>query len=157
MKRTSPMQKFDQNKRAKGSNAAVGARGTAICSPSTWLLLGLFLGLAGVGALAILEFTIWNEVPPALVGLWEIQEGPQQDSTFEFFRNGTLEVHLQEKKKDVPYKTQVHMRGRTLVEIKKDPFTREQKTSESLIRELTADTLILETEKGDVLKMVRIE
>ena len=151
--------KLQRLKRERASKRAeyLPDRKNALFSSSTWLLLGLSLALAGVGALTILEFTVWNKLPPALVGLWEIQEGPQKDGTFEFFRNGTMEVRLQDKKKEVVHKTQVTVRDRTLVMTKKGPFTREEKTNESLIRELTADTLILELEKGDVLKMVRIE
>jgi hypothetical protein len=155
MNRAARLQKRKEQKQAQRANTDRGAVGWL--SSSTWILFGLLLALAGLGTLAVLEFTIWNKIPPALVGLWEIDGGPQKDTTFEFFRNGTLEVHLQEKKRDIAYKTQVHVRDRTLLETKKDPLTREEKTSESRIRELTADTLILETEKGDVLKMVRIE
>jgi hypothetical protein len=135
--------------RADGNRAGSGAR--------TWIMLGLCLMLAGIGTLAVFEFFIWNKIPPQLVGLWEIQEGPQKDSTFEFFRNGTMEVHLTGNKKEDAHKTQVTVRDRTLVETKKSLFTREEKTNKSLIRELTANTLILEPEKGEVLKLVRIE
>ena len=157
MNLTSRLQKLKKHKPAQGTKADLGVRADGWLSTSTWVLLGLGLALAGVGTLAALEFTFWNRVPPALVGLWEIQEGPQKDSTFEFFRNGTMEVHLQNKKKEVTHKTQVTVRDRTLVMTTKNPLTREETKNESLIRELTAETLILELEKGDVLKMVRIE
>ena len=57
-------------------------------------------GTCRVGALTGLEFTLWTRCPPRgwLVG--DPEEGPQKDQPpFEFFRDGTMEVHLQEKKK----------------------------------------------------------
>ncbi len=151
------LRQLKKHKEAQNVEAGHSASAGGWLSTSTWILVGLFPVLAGLGILTVFEFTLWNKIPPALVGLWEVEEGPQKDGTFEFFRNGTMEVHLQDKKKEVTHKTQVRVRDRTLVMTKKDFFTREEKTNESLIRELTADTLILELEKGDVLKMVRIE
>ena len=157
MNLTSRLEKRKEQKRLqRGEPHPRTGAGGWLCT-STWILLGLSLALAGVGTLAVLEFTLWNKVPPALVGLWEVQEGPQKDSTYEFFRNGTMEVWRQSKKKDVVHKMQVTVRGRTLVTREVNPLNREESKDESKIRELTANTLILEHEKGDVLKMVRLE
>jgi hypothetical protein len=124
---------------------------------STWVLVGLILILGGVGTLFVYEFFIWTKVPPALVGLWEINEGPTKGGTFEFFRNGTMEVLVPTKKREVNYTGRIIVRDKTLVEIARDPRTGEKATRKSLIRELTATTLILELENGDVLKLVRLE
>jgi hypothetical protein len=155
MKLTSRLEKLKQQKSSTSSDWDISKRPTVWFSTSTWVLLGLCLALGGLGALAVLDSLI--KIPPELVGYWEVQEGPQKGGTFEFFRNGTMEVHLQSKKKLVTHKAHVTVRDKALVMANKDPLTREETRSESIIRELTADTLILELEKGDVLKMVRIE
>ena len=54
-------------------------------------------------------------------------------------------------------KARVAVRDKTLVMIEKDPRTGGELRTKYTIRELTADTLILELEKGDFLKMVRLE
>jgi hypothetical protein len=123
---------------------------------STWVVIGLCALLAALGPLAVLEFFVWNKIPPALVGLWELREGPQKVSTFEFFRNGNMEVHQRIQKREVTRKMSGSVQGKTLRITAKDPRTGNDVTSESIIRELTADTLILE-ERGEVLRMVRIE
>jgi len=38
-----------------------------------------------------LNFRVWNKVPLALAGLWEVSEGLRQGDTF-VFRTGTLET-----------------------------------------------------------------
>jgi hypothetical protein len=155
MKLSARLETLKQQKRAEGADAGKDKRTTPWFGASTWVLLGLGLALGGVGDLAVRDFLI--KIPPELVGFWEIQEGPQKDGTFEFFRNGTLEVRLPAKKKDILHKTQVSVHDKTLVMTTKDPISREETKNEGVIRELTANTLILELEKGDVLKMVRIE
>jgi hypothetical protein len=137
---------------------AAAADGAAFgVSASAWVLLGLCLVLVGVGTLAYYEFFVWTKVPPELLGLWEIDDGPQKGGTFEFFRDGTMEVYLRAKKKAVTHKTQVTVRDKTLSMTTQNPLFGGEAANECMIRELTAETLILELERGDVLKMVRIE
>jgi hypothetical protein len=47
-----------------------------------WAVLGLGLLLAAGGTWAALEFFVWNKLPPALVGKWEVQGGPMSGGTF---------------------------------------------------------------------------
>jgi hypothetical protein len=161
MKLSSKLEKLKQRLQRRKKQAAKEAGHTAgrpaLPAASTWVLLGLCLLLAGLGTLAVFEFFVWTRVPPELVGLWEVEEGPQKGGTFEFFRDGTMEVHLQAKKRTVGYKMRVAVRDKTLVITPKGSQSPENTPAESIIRELTADTLILELEKGDVLKLVRIE
>jgi hypothetical protein len=154
MKLSARLNEIMQQKRAEEAHRE---RDRIRLAPRIWVLLGLSLALAAVGTMFVFDFFVWNKIPPALVGYWEVQEGPQKDGTFEFFRNGTLEVRLPAKKKDILHKTQVSVHDRTLVMTTKDPISREETNNEGIIRELTANTLILVLEKGDVLKMVRIE
>jgi hypothetical protein len=151
--------KLQRLKRQKSSMQAApkSERAGRWFAPSTWVLLGLCVILAAVATLALFDFVVGTKIPPELVGLWEVQEGPQQGGTFEFFRSGTMEVHLVSKKREVTHKTRVAVKDKTLMMFTKDPLRRQATSNESIIRELTADTLILELEKGDVLRMVRIE
>jgi hypothetical protein len=155
MKLSSRLEKLKQ-KRAVHDGASSPETKRALLAPSSWILLGLALVLAGVSTVAVYEFFVWTKVPPELVGLWEVEDGPQKRGTFEFFRDGTMEVHLMANKKHVTHKTRVTVKDRTLSIAGQGLFARDS-TSECAIRELTAATLILELERGDVLKMVRVE
>ena len=121
-----------------------------------WLWLALGLLVVGAGTLAVFEFFVWTKVPPALVGLWEINEGPPKGSTFEFSRRGEMEFIPNGGERN-PFKARVVVRDKTLVMIEKDRRTEKEVSTKSTIRELTANTLILELENGDVLRMVRLE
>ena len=120
-----------------------------------WAVLGLSLLLAGGGTWAALEFFVWNKLPPALVGKWEVQGGPMSGGTFQFFRNGTLETR---HKKDQTYsmlRASVAVEDKTLLTTTQDSQTGREQTRKSTIRELTAISLAIELEDGAVLKMVR--
>src|SRR5262249_13444916 len=83
--RLTALKKQKQSKpRQAGSGQRPGGRF------SRWGLAWLALGLmaAGAGTLAALELFVWNKVPPALVGTWEVEEGPQYGGTFAFSRTG---------------------------------------------------------------------
>jgi uncharacterized protein (TIGR03066 family) len=117
--------------------------------------LALGLMVAGAATLAVFEFFIWNKVPPALVGTWKVQEGSKGGGTFEFSRNGTLLVHLKDPKNDFNLKARAVVQGKTLQTTTYNPQTLQEQTHTSTIVELTARSLILEFENGEVLKMVR--
>lgn len=119
-----------------------------------WVILcGLIL--AGGGTWAALEFFLWNKIPPALVGKWEVSGGPMSGGTFDFSRNGTLEIRQRTGGSFVTLKARAAVTGKTLATTTHNPQTRGEETHWSTIQELTADSLILELEKGEVLKLVR--
>jgi hypothetical protein len=120
-----------------------------------WAMLGLGLLLAGGGTWAALEFFVWNKLPPALVGKWEVQGGPLSGGTFQFFRNGTLETRLKKDKTYFKLRASAAVEGKTLLTTTQDPQTAREQTRKSTIRELTADSLAIELEDGAVLKMAR--
>lgn len=157
MKLTSRLAKLKQDKQSKQAGPKTPLHEGGLFSSSTWILLALCLVLAGVGTLAVFEFFIWNKVPPELVGFWEVESGPQKGGSFEFFRNGTLEFNLKENKRQISHKTRVAVKDKQLLTTTRDPQTRQEKTNTIMIRELTADSLILEFENGDVLSFVRLE
>src|SRR5262245_27051410 len=69
-----------------------------------WIVLGVLL--AGGGTLAVFEFLIWNKVPAALVGTWDVQTGSLAGGAFEFSRDGTL--RMRHGKADVTWRVRVN-------------------------------------------------
>jgi hypothetical protein len=149
--------KLKQKKSTEQGGEKSDRLSSRLFAPSSLVLIGLFLVLAAVSALAVRDFLVWNKLPQEMIGLWEVGEGSMKGGTFEFMPNGTMEVQVYNKKKHITHKTRVVVRDKTLFITARDPLALQAVTSESIIRELTADTLILELEKGEVLKMVRVD
>jgi uncharacterized protein (TIGR03066 family) len=122
-----------------------------------WALVSLGLLLAGGGAWAALEAFVWNKLPTALVGTWTVQGGPMAGGTFTFARDGTLAIYAEEQGKDYIVTGRVTVDGQTMLTTTQEPRTRREQTRMSTIRELTATSLVLELENGQVLRMVRKE
>jgi uncharacterized protein (TIGR03066 family) len=139
--------KHRQDKPGRPQGRTFGLRG--------WAWVALCLTVAGAGTFAVFEFFIWNKVPPALVGKWQVEEGPEYGGTFEFSRHGTLEVRLKSQGQEFNLKSRVTVKGKTLRTTPQNSFARQEETRQWTILELTADSLILEMENGQVLKMVR--
>ncbi len=122
-----------------------------------WLVLGLCLLVAFGGAWAATEFFLFSKLPPELVGKWVVQGGPQDGATFDFFRGGNMEAHLNNNGNEVVLKAQVAVEGKTLLTTTRNPHTGQDETNTSTIRELTRDSLVLETKQGEVFRMTRAE
>jgi len=114
-----------------------------------WLFASLLLVTGST--LAVFEFFIWNKVPPALVGMWEVQAGSLSGGTFEFSRNGAL--RMRHKNADVAWRVVVE--GKNLLMSTQSALTGIEATQRGVIQELTPNSLVLELEKGEALKMVR--
>jgi hypothetical protein len=142
-----------QMQRKANEDYAAGARPWV--TARAWVLGALCLLLAGVGTLAYFEFTFWNKIPPALAGVWEVSEGPRQGDTFEFTRNGTLETNLEHKKQIITHKNRVVLKGKTLWISAPNLLAQGEQTRKIAIRELTAQSLILELDKGELLRLMR--
>jgi hypothetical protein len=151
MKQHSRLAKLKQQKQRKPATPGPNPqRGRAGGPRWVWVALALLL-LAGAGTWAVLEFVIWNKVPPELVGTWEVQTGSLAGGTFEFSRDGALRMrHL---KADVKWRVTVD--GKTLQMTTHGAHTKEERTQGGVIQELTPHSLIIELEKGEALKMVR--
>jgi hypothetical protein len=156
MKLLDRLARLKERKQKKATESSAENRPGSFLSPSGWVLVVLLLIVAGLGTLTFFEFWVWTKVPPALAGLWEISDGPGKGSTFEFSRNGQMEF-IPNVGKGRSRKARVLVRDKTLVILETDPRTGEDMRLKNTIRELTATTLILELENGDVLKMVRLE
>jgi len=129
-----------------------------------WAIPALCLLLAAGGTVAVLELVVWNRLPSELVGMWVVEGGSQDGATFDFSRsgnpfdfsrNGNLEAHLDNKGMERILKAGVAVKDRTLFVTTQNPHTLQDETRSCLIRELTARTLILEFEKGEVFHMAR--
>jgi hypothetical protein len=118
-------------------------------------LLAVWLLLAGGGSWAALELFVWNKLPPELVGTWRVKEGPMAGGAFHFSRYGTLEIHVNNQGRADALKGRVAVEDKTLLITSHNPRSQQDETRKSAIQELTASTLILELESGEVLKMAR--
>jgi uncharacterized protein (TIGR03066 family) len=120
-----------------------------------WVWLVFIVTVAGGGTLAVFQFFIWNKVPPELVGQWDVEGGPLAGGTFDFSRNGNLEMRFKKQGKEISLKGRVSVADKTLLTTTQNLQTGHEETTTSTIRELTARTLIFELDSGDVLKMGR--
>ena len=119
-----------------------------------WVTLCCLILLGG-GTWAAFEFFVWNKVPPELVGKWEVEGGPMAGGTFEFSRDGTLEMRHRNQGTTITMNGRVAVRGKTLSTTTRNLQTKREETHRSTIQELTPDSLVLELEKGAVLRLVR--
>jgi uncharacterized protein (TIGR03066 family) len=119
------------------------------------LLLALCLLLAAGGSWALFEFVIWSRVPAALVGKWVVEEGEQEGATFDFSRNGTMIGHINVQGEVHIVKARVRVEGDLLLSTTQRPTTGEELTRAQRIQKLTARELVLEDDRGQLLKMTR--
>jgi uncharacterized protein (TIGR03066 family) len=119
------------------------------------LLLALCLVLAAVGSWALFEFVIWSRIPAALVGTWVVEEGEQEGATFDFSRNGTMTGRINMQGREGIVNARVRVEGDILFSTTKNPSTGQELTRAQRIQELTDQELVLEDERGQVLKMRR--
>jgi uncharacterized protein (TIGR03066 family) len=139
--------------KAKVSQTAAG-RGW----PPRWAVILLCLVFAGGGAWAFAEFVIFNKLPAEIVGKWEVHGGAQDGAVFDFFRGGTMIAHLNNTNGNLfIIKAEASVEGKQLFTTTRQPSTGQVKTSVSHIRELTRNSLVLESEEGEVTRMVRMD
>jgi hypothetical protein len=155
MKLSARLTLLKKRKLAQAPQARPGQPTARRPGPCGWAWLVLGLAVAATSTLAVFELVIWNKVPPALVGTWEVDEGPQYGGTFVFSRTGDLVVHLKDKQTDYTIRSRAVVQGKTLRTTTQDGQSHRQETHVSTILELTADSLVLEFENGDVLRLVR--
>ena len=75
-----------------------------------------------------------------------------QGGTFEFLADGTLTIRSNQ---GPDMKARAAVEGKTLLTTTQNSVTLRDETRKSTIQELTPTSLVLELERGDVLKMVR--
>jgi hypothetical protein len=155
MKFSLQLAKVQQHKRGKNATPAAASARATRWTRWHWAWLAVGLLLAGSSTLAVFEFFIWNKVPPELVGTWDVEEGPLSGGTFAFSRNGNLQMHFKKQGKDIALRGRVAVEDRTLFTTTQNALAGHEETTTSVIRELTARSLIIELDSGDVLKMGR--
>ena len=81
----------------------------------------------------------------------------QDGSTFDFSRSGTLEAHINAQGYDHPLNATIAVEDKQMRITTRNPHNNQDETRTCLIRELTADSLIVEFEKNETFKMVRVK
>jgi len=125
-------------------------------SARLWGLAALGLLAAG-GTWAILEFVVWNNIPSALVGKWEVTSEPLKDSEFEFFRNGKMVGRLNDQGMLRVLNASVRVEEDQIYSTTRHPQTGQELTTVQTIRKLTAHELVIEDQKGMRMTMHRVE
>jgi hypothetical protein len=150
--RTMQMKRHQQIKQAKQrmQRPKGGVLGLAL-----WVWLAFIVIVAGGGTLAVFELFVWNKVPPELVGAWDVEGGPLAGGTFDFSRNGNLLMRFKKQGQQITLKGRVAVEDKTLYTTTHNAQTGHDETTQSVIRELTARSLIIELDSGDVIKMGR--
>ncbi len=120
----------------------------------TWKRASVSLGLVVAVGLSwtVLNIFVWHRLPGELVGTWEVQAGPMQGGTFQFLSDGGLVIRSGQGPE---MKASAELDGKTLLTTTQNPGTLREETRKSTIQELTATSLILVLERGDVLQMLR--
>lgn len=122
-----------------------------------WLLVGALGLLAAATTWALFEYVIWNTVPGALVGKWVVIEGDQEGATFDFYRGGTMVGRVNVNGREGIIRARVRVEGTTILSTTQNPHTGQNETRRQKITRLTARELVIEDERGQLLKMERAE
>src|SRR5262249_46397980 len=119
------------------------------------LLLAVAVSLAAGGTWAVLELVVWNRVPADLVGKWVITEGPDEGGTIDFYRNGTLVGKVNNRGTEGIINATIRVEDKKIYITTTHQFTGEKATKVQLIRQLDDKHLILQDERGTLLKLER--
>jgi hypothetical protein len=120
-----------------------------------WAVVALCLVLAAGGTWFVLDRFVWSKVPRALVGQWQVTDGPASGSIFTFGRDGSLVVDAGGSGADLGVKARVVVEGKLLLTVTRDPQTGQEQTRKSTIQELSETSLVLELENRQTLRLVR--
>jgi hypothetical protein len=158
MKHSLKVAKLKQKKPTKQLESSVEKRPARLLGLPRWAFLFLCLFFATGITWAVFEL-VWSPLPSELVGRWEVSEGPQRGSIFEFFRRGVLEAHLNNPRTGMMevMEATVALADKKLLVTTRNPHTQKDETRSCLIKELTERTLIVEFENGEVFKMTRAQ
>ena len=149
---------------AAPSQSAPSLGGIAAKGPATnrrslqrWAVLGLCLVLTAGVTWAVLEFVIWNKLPAELVGKWVVQDGEQDGATFDFFRGGAMVGRINLRGKEGIVNASVRVEAKTLYSTTMNPNTKKEETRQQTIVKLDERSLVLQDERGQLLKMERAD
>ena len=156
------MKRLAALKKQTGIKAGAPEPSSTPSGPLPWrrrAILGCCLLLAGVGTWALFEFVIWNTLPSELVGKWDVTEGPNEyaEASFRFYRSGYTEGYVNVNGDLKIIKSNVRVQGKNIVVTSWHPKTGEETVQVQKIRKLTDTELVVEDERGNLLKMRRAE
>jgi uncharacterized protein (TIGR03066 family) len=120
-----------------------------------WAVLAASLLVAAGTAWATAEFFVLNHLPSELVGKWVVEGGPQDGATFDFYRNGSMEGHINVNGREGIVKARLRVDGKVLLSTTTNPHTRQDETRVQTIKTITQSQLVLEDDRGQVLQMTR--
>ena len=114
--------------------------------------------LAAGGTWAFFEFVVWNRLPAELVGKWAVVQGPQeyQEAVFEFHRNGRMIGHVNDKEMVGIIKAEVRVEGDKIYSTTRHSQTGREHVSVQTIKSLTSQELVVVDDRGQVIKMARV-
>jgi hypothetical protein len=122
-----------------------------------WVIACFCLLLGTAATWAFCELVLWNKLPADLVGKWVVEGGPQDGATFDFYRNGTLEAHLNHQGLTRILKARVTVEDNILLTTTKHSLSGQEETRRCVIRVLSPTAFVVEFEKGEVWNMVRVK
>jgi uncharacterized protein (TIGR03066 family) len=153
-----PRQK--KHKRRLQEQAAQRQKPATRLARPRWLVVGLCVLLAALTAgatWALLEFVVFSRIPHDLVGKWVVERGEQEGATFDFFRNGTFTGRMNVQGNEGIVEGRVHVEGAKLLTTTRNPHTRKDETRTQTIKTLTREALVVEDDRGEVLRMKRAD
>jgi uncharacterized protein (TIGR03066 family) len=153
------MQADQSMKKAQNQKNAATQR-SAQASPRRWprwlLLAGVFLVVAAVSA-GVLEYVVRSTLPSALVGKWIVETGGQKGATFDFGRDGTMVCRINVEGRVDVVEGHVRVEGHKMHTTARNHYTGRDDTGIQTIRSLTERELVVEDDRGEVVRMVRVE
>jgi uncharacterized protein (TIGR03066 family) len=120
------------------------------------VLLGVFALVAG-GNWFLLEYVVWNRLPPVLVGKWVVVGGEQDGATFDFYRSGAMVGKINVGGREGIVNARVRLEGDKLYSTTRNPHTGADETRVQTIRTLTDRLFVLEDDRGKRFSMERAE
>jgi len=121
------------------------------------VLLGLMLIVVAAGVWGLFEFVIWNRIPAELVGKWEIMEGPDEGGTVDFYPNGSMVAHVNLAGRLGVIEAKIRVDEKKIYVTTRHQQTGEEGTRVQTIKSLEGDRLVLQDEKGNLVKLQRAE
>ncbi len=150
-----PEKQSPANTSAVTQPAAVVKRPTA---SQRWLYFSVVLAVvAGLATWYLFENVVWARVPPELAGKWVVVGGQQDGATFDFYSNGVLVGKVNAGGSVAVINAGVRVDGKKILSTTQNPDTGTYDTTVLVIKTLTANELVVEDERGNVMKMKRAE
>jgi hypothetical protein len=122
-----------------------------------WAVLALCILIAAGGTWALFEYVVWNTVPRELVGKWVVTEGPDEGGTIDFFRGGTMVARVNLQGKLGIIEAKIRVEDGKIIATLKNQLTGELGTRVQTIKVLDAKRLVLQDERGNLIKLERAD